>query len=128
MCCTPGAGAARLVRTGDEPVRESQLVVRVGVVPHADRAHRRRAGAGVSTPTSTPLHVTPLRCGSLNSSFHSLLCRYVAGAYRRRAGCGSINPSRMSVKVLSLEVRTGDEPVRELWTALENWAVPAFEK
>ena len=32
------------------------------------------------------------------------------------------------MKVLSLEVRTGDEPVRELWTALENWAVPAFEK
>ena len=84
------------VRTGDEPVRESQ---------HGRLLSRRRDRRLCAPATS--------RCGSLNDE--SVWARWLPapGAHRRRAGAGvSTGTGRVSIRD-EWWVRTGDEPVRE---------------
>ena len=69
----PSRGPSTSVRAGVEPARESQLQCGGGDLTWLQRARRRRAGAGVSTPRHQPR-----RHGS-------------SRARRRRAGAGVLN-------------------------------------
>jgi len=110
-----------LVRTGDEPVRESQravvgdvggplAAVRTGDEPVRESQHgrllSRRRDRRLCAPATS-------RCGSLNDE--SVWARWLPapGAHRRRAGAGvSTGTGRVSIRD-EWWVRTGDEPVRE---------------
>ena len=116
---TGEAAADGPVRTGDEPVRESQRD-RQG---HGSRArgcaHRRRAGAGVSTPpTKATRRGSPSahrrRAGAgVSTRRPSRRCSSRTACAPATSRCGSLNSFGEWCAEVVADVRTGDEPVRE---------------
>ena len=84
-----------MVRTGDEPVRESQL---------GRSAQPSWVGPSCAPATS--------RCGSLNDQTGYRL-RLTTGCAPATSRCGSLNIDKYFIEAQGMQVRTGDEPVRE---------------
>ena len=106
MAAVPYMIAPDMVRTGDEPVRESQRVLHTRSRSRKAGAHRRRAGAGVSTgcprrgcPTRRPCAPATSRCGSLNS--------YLDAAARDSA---AVRESQLVLPLIALPIRRGCVP------------------